>query len=141
MKKTLLFLGAILLLAAAAVAYLQYNKPHRNTSNEAPAYALSALELLQEYETDEAAANAKYLDKLLQVNGQLREYAQAQDGTYMLMLETGNPMAAVSSELLPGEGAKLSRYQPGDQLTFKGICTGKLMDVVLVRSVILEEEK
>lgn len=138
MKKTLIFLGIILLLAVAAFAYLQYNKPHRNTADEVPVETLSAQGLLQEYQANEAAANEAYLDKLLLVKGKLMQVKQAEDGTTSLMLDTGDPMSAISCQLLAQEAEKLAAYQEGDEIVVKGICTGKLMDVVLVRSVIVE---
>lgn len=140
MKKTLISIGGFLLLALAAFAYLQYNKPHRNTAAEAPAHALQASALLQEYEADEEAANGKYLNKLLLVQGRLLHMNTASDGTPSLLLASSNPMAGISCELVPEEAEKLASYQQGDTITVKGICSGMLMDVVLVRSVIVENK-
>lgn len=139
MKKSLVFLVVVIALAGGAFAYLQYNKPHRDTADEQAAYILSAPTLFAEYELEEAAANTKYLDKLLLVKGELASVTTAADGTTSLMLTTEDPISGISVQLLPGEEEKLAAYEVGDEIGIKGICTGKLMDVVLVRGVIIEE--
>lgn len=138
MKKTLLFVALIVVLAVAGFAYLQYNKPHRDTAAETPAYTLTAAALFAEYSTDEAAANAKYVDKLLLVRGTITGISVAEDSTVSIMLQTADPVFGVGFRLLPAEAAKIQGLQVGDKVQLKGICTGKLMDVVLVRGVLVE---
>lgn len=138
MKRTLLYLLALIVLAGLGFAYLQYNKGHRDTASETAAYSLQASGLFQEYETDEAAANQKYLDKLILVAGKVSGVTTADDSTTTLSLQTDDPLFVVSCQLLPREKEKLAGITAGQEIKVKGICTGKLMDVVLVRSVIAE---
>lgn len=139
MKKTLFFIALVVVLAGAGFAYLQYNMPHRDTSAEEPAYVLEAEALFAEYSADEAAANAKFVDKLLLVKGAIAGISEAEDSTVSIMLQTADPMSGVSIQLLPEEAAKSSSLQTDDQIWLKGICSGKLMDVVLVRGVLVEQ--
>lgn len=138
MKKTLIFLAVIVVLAGAGFAYLQYNKPHRDTASETPAYILEASTLYAAYAADEAAANAKYMDKLLLVKGTIAQISAADGDAASIMLQTEDPLSGVSFQLLPAEAEKLESVQEGDRVQIKGICTGKLMDVVLVRGVLVE---
>ena len=65
MKK---FLPYILLLAilGGGYGYLQYNKGHKETSGVEADISISPQDLLQAFETDESAANLKYLDKIIE---------------------------------------------------------------------------
>ncbi len=138
MKKTLIFIALVVVLAGAGFAYLQYNKPHRNTVTEQPAQTMEAASLFAAYEQDEAAADEKYLDKLLQVKGTIASISTAEEGVSSITLQTEDPIFGVSCQLLPEEGAKSADLKAGDEIQVKGICTGKLMDVVLVRGVLVE---
>lgn len=138
MKKTLLFLALAFVIAAGAFAYRAYNKPHRNTHHEEPAYTLQAAELFAEYEKDEAAANRRYLDKLLLVKGSLSAVSHATDSTSSISLATDDNLFGINCQLLPEEAQKLKDLKEGDPVQVKGICTGKLLDVVLVRGVIVK---
>lgn len=138
MKKTLLFVVLVVILAGAGFAYLQYNKPHRDTTAEEPAYTLEAAELFAEYSADEATASAKYVDQLLLVRGAIADISVAEDSTVNIMLQTADPISGIGFRLLPAEATKAQGLQAGDKVQIKGICTGKLMDVVLVRGVLVE---
>ena len=68
MNRIIIFLISGLLLAGGIVCFV-YNKPHRDVANEEAEHVLTAYELFDEYEADEAAANAKFLDNTVQVSG------------------------------------------------------------------------
>ena len=138
MSKTILFrLFALLLITAAAVyGYLQYNKPHENMQRAEVDMQLSAEELLQSFEQDEAAANEKYLDKVIAVSGIVRESRTTEEGQVQVTLEAGDGMmSGVSCQLDELSDHDRIAFTQGEKVTFKGKCTGYLMEVVLVRCV------
>ncbi|MBK9150252.1 MAG: hypothetical protein IPM26_04335 [Saprospiraceae bacterium] len=132
MKK---WLGILLVLALAGgvIGYKMYNKPHKDLSSASPDYVLFPSTLVNEYEEDEDAANAKYLDKVIELKGKVREISQ--DGTGNFIMETGNPLSGVQCALLNPEDIR--SLSEGATVTVRGICTGKLMDVNLSRCVII----
>jgi len=130
--KKLAFIASILILSAAIYGYYLYNKPVASVSNQTAALTLNAKELLAAFETDEEAANSAYLDKLILVKGKVSKIAEGEKN-HSIYLETSNMMSSIICELESGVNHNL---KPGDNTSIKGICSGYLMDVVLVRSVI-----
>lgn len=139
--KKIIFTGIIALLLGLGVwLYLLYNKPHRDSAAETAQYEIQAATLFQEFDSDENAANQKYLDKLLLVKGKVAGTSRKEDGTTSIMLSTSDLMFGISCELLPTEASKISSIKEGDEVMVKGVCTGKLMDVVLIRTVIVDNK-
>lgn len=130
MRRILLGILALLLLFGGAWVYMQYNKPHREASSEAPHASMSAEELYNAYTEDESLADSLWLDKVLAIKGTVRAYSTGQEPT--LYMEAGNDLGLVvctfSSNNVPKELPKA-----GDMVRVKGICAGYTMDVVLVR--------
>ena len=60
---------ALLAVILVGVGVFMYNKPHQNIQKASSDFQLEASALFTEFETNEAAANEKYLDKLVQVSG------------------------------------------------------------------------
>ncbi|HMQ46098.1 MAG TPA: hypothetical protein PKA00_00095 [Saprospiraceae bacterium] len=133
MKNILIIIG-VLAVAGGIGAYMLYNKPHQNMEKAKAAFEMSAESLFSEYETDESAADAKYLDQIVQVQGQVKEVTK-ENGIVSVSLEAGGLMGGVNCEL--DELTKHARtdFQEGETVQFKCLCTGMLMDVVLVRCV------
>lgn len=127
----------ILLLAVivgGVIGYKQYNKPHRDLMEEKVTAALSAQELFKTFEEDESAANDRYLDEMLEVSGTIEKVNVGQEKS-TIQLKTDHMMAGIICEFEPG--AMKNIPVEGDAITVRGICTGKLMDVVLVRCIIM----
>ncbi len=129
MKKVILFI-CILAVAAGFFGYFKYNQPHTETAGSVADFVISPSDLLQAYEADENAANKKYLDKIIQVEGVVKAYNFV-DGGGSLSLETGSEMSAIICEFESKDN--ISKIKIGERVKIKGICTGKLMDIVLVR--------
>lgn len=135
MKKILLFLF-ILAIGGGAYGIYMYNKPHKNMQRQAADFELSAPKLYSDFENDESAANTKYLDKIIQVTGAVREIIKEEDKV-SIILEAGSLLGGITCELDDHSQHDISEISEGDQLSLKGICTGMLMDVVLVRCIII----
>ena len=129
-KYIFLALAALLVLGI----YL-YNKPHKNVSRSEPDYVLEAKALFLAFEFDEAAANAKYLDKVIEVSGAVREVTEDEAGRLSITLDTGNDFFGVVCELQADVPWTRADFRAGQPVVFKGLCTGIAMDVVLVRCV------
>lgn len=134
--RKLLLIGGALAIGAAVVAYLIYNKPHQNMDKATADIHIAASELLSAFETDEGAANAKYLDKIVAVTGEVREVVTTEEGLTTITLETGSAMSGIVCELDTLTEHPKTDFQPEETITVKGVCTGMLMDVVLVRCVV-----
>lgn len=132
MKKILI--GTVLAgVVIIGIVYTMYNKPHRDPSSEA-SIKISSTELFRSYENDEATANGLYLDKVLEVSGKITEITTNQELIPIVVLETENPMFGVRFTM---ENPILNA-KPGDSVTIKGICTGYLSDVIIIKAALVE---
>jgi len=125
-------LAFILVLFAAGVAIWFYtNKPNRTVADER-GMEITAVQLVKDYQADEAAANTKYLDKVLQVSGTITEVSKNQEGKPTVLLSSEDAMTSVFCTLK--DEVSLT---PGATISIKGFCSGMLSDVRIREAVVV----
>jgi len=117
-------------------AIMIYNKPHIDVSKSDPNLSMQATILVEGFENDETLANSKYLEKIIEVRGKISEIKKDKKGAGIVTLASENSIGSVICHLLPEENEKINTYKEGQNIRIKGICTGYLMDVILIKSVI-----
>lgn len=125
----------ILVAIGGAFGYYMYHKPHQNMDSATAEIQLSATQLFTDYENDEAGANGKYLDKIMEVSGKIKEVTTDENGMMSLTLASGSQMFGVICQMDNLTTHNRTEFKEGEEVKLKGICTGVLMDVVLVRCV------
>jgi len=131
MKKKIL-LGLLILVAlAAGTGFYLYNKPAEKTVTADAAVTVDAPVIFSEYEANEAEANTKYLNKVVEVKGKIAGISEKNEQGVTIALDANNEMFGVSCQVSEAEG--MDALKEGDMVTVKGLCTGILMDVVLVK--------
>ncbi len=136
MKKILLGL-LVLGLLGAGYGYYMFNKPVASTEGAKASFAVEAPALFSAFEQDEAVANEKYLNQVVEVSGTLGEIKTGDAGNPQLVLKAGDDaMFGVICEM--ESGFDVSGLQTGRAVKVKGVVSGMLMDVVLVRCVLVE---
>ncbi|MBC5772838.1 hypothetical protein H8S95_02085 [Pontibacter sp. KCTC 32443] len=135
MKKFILITLAAAVIAAI-VGFLLYNKPHRDTASAESDFVVEAPVLLKEFTENEAAANQKYLDKVVAVRGKVKSVTPDDEGNINLTLDADNDMAGVICTFPKADAESAGSINEGEEVTVKGVCTGVLMDVVLIRCVV-----
>lgn len=135
-KKTLLTILIVIIVAGgigAGVAYNMWNKPHAKIEDE-KGIAITADELCKEYSTDETAANAKYLNKGLEVSGRVVRNEKNQDGALVVTIQGENPDVSVLCTMRD----KDKPLEEGKQVTMKGFCSGSDLFGVLLTDCIVK---
>lgn len=131
--KKILSLAVVIGLITAAFVYYYvfiYSKNnHRNVANE-KGIVVTAVQLVNDYTNSEDSANKKYLDKTIEVTGEVASVKQ--DSLISVTLKSNDAFASVYCTM-QGNQAK---PDSGKTITIKGICTGKLSDVVLKDAII-----
>lgn len=130
--KVILIVFVILIIGGSAVAYFMWHKPERKVENEEGIEVTSA-QLVKDYQANEAEANKKYLDKAIQVTGNITEVKTNQDGNTTIMLASDDAFSGVFCTLKEKPG----NLNTGSMVTIKGICSGMLSDVRLREAVIV----
>lgn len=125
--KVLLIIVVIGILGAAGVVYYVYNRPHRDVTKE-KGVQLSAQALYDAFRTNEAEANKLYLDKAVEMTGEVAEVSTNQDGNVVVNFKTNDPLVVINCTFKENPGS----LQPGQTITFKGICTGYIPDANVV---------
>jgi tRNA_anti-like len=128
---------AIALTAAAYGLYL-FNKKPVDIRQEAALYKISAVDLLADFNKDEPAANLKYLDKVIAVKGKVAEIKIDTTGQATVFLDAGDPLSTVTCSFYNEEAKSVENLKKGNEITIKGNCTGKLMDVILNKCSIFQ---
>ncbi len=130
-KKRIIIIAISALLVFGAMYYLYYGvlyKDGRVIHKEEPAFMVTSIQILKEYETNVGNANIKYLNKTIEVTGGI-----TQTDTHILVLFPGvscsfdNPLGKISI---------------GAQTTVKGRCLGydELFNEVKMDQCTIKEE-
>jgi hypothetical protein len=131
MRNKIIISVLALAIGGGIFGYLQWNKPHSDMNEAKADLSISADMLMKEYD------ETKYLNKTVQVSGIIKEVVK-ENGATSIKLEANDPVGDVSCELDKFTIQKEKTYNVGDKITMKGICTGKLMDIVIDRCVLVQ---
>jgi hypothetical protein len=137
-KKIIFSIIGIAAIAAGFGFYL-FNKPHQSIENTTAAASTFANNLVAEFEANENTANQKYLGKIVEVKGIISDQSTDEHGVVNVVLQGGD-LAGVGCQFEKTVKLTDLSLQKGQQIIVKGICTGMLMDVVLVDCVLVNNK-
>jgi len=135
MKRKIIFTIFIIIAGGVATGAYLFNKPRQSVMNIDPAYSLSASSLVSEFEEDEAKSNEKYLGKVIEVTGIVDISNLDEKGVLNITLRGGD-LGGVGCQFETNNKSVTNKLTAGQTIKVKGICTGILIDVVLVDCVI-----
>ncbi len=120
---------------AGALVYL-YNQPPRSLVKET-GIPITATDLYAQFTADHLQANQVYLNKVLQVSGQVLAIKNAPYAERIVVLNTGDPMYGIACTLNKLQSAG-RLVQPGEKIIIKGICSGYVSHVMLTNSSLIQ---
>jgi tRNA_anti-like len=134
--RTKIILTLIALIFVAGVSYALYiwYMPARDVTNE-KGIEVTATAIYDSFANDESKANSLYLDKVIQVTGEIAEVKKNQAGQTVVILKSDDPIFGVNCTFKNDPGVLHKK----DAITFKGICTGFLSDVVINQGIIVKQ--
>jgi hypothetical protein len=127
----------VVIAAVSIYAFREFNRTNPSLKDLNADYTAKATDLITEFEKDEKTSDKKYLDKVIEVSGQVKEIKQDERGFYTIALGDTTDMSSVrcSMDSLYSDQAKsLSAGQP---VIIKGVCTGFNEDELLGSDIIL----
>lgn len=133
--KIILLSIVVIACIGGVVGWQMYNKPHAK-AEDISSIKKTVTELANEYTADEQAANASYLDKVIEVKGTVTQVSQNQDGISVVMLGGDDPTAVVQCTMRDATFTA----EEGTVVDVKGFCSGKNMfdEVLLTQCVIVK---
>jgi len=126
-KRILLVVVIIGLITGGFIVYRIFTKPHRDVSHEV-AVTLTAQKLYDAFKANEANANQLYLDKAIELSGEVLDFSTNQDGQTVVNFKTSDPLVVINCTFKTNPGTLTA----GSTITFKGICTGYIPDANVV---------
>jgi Ca2+/Na+ antiporter len=126
--KKLLWLGvAGAVLSVSATVFFVYNRKHEDVSQK-EGVKMTAQQLFDAFKTDENAANALYLDKAIELSGEVLAVTTNQDGQVVVDIKTNDPFVVINCTFKTDPGT----LTEGQNITFKGFCRGYIPDANVV---------
>ncbi|MEP6682527.1 MAG: hypothetical protein ABJA35_04670 [Parafilimonas sp.] len=131
--KTIFTVIIFIVLVCLCYAYYIWNKPARDVTEE-QGISITAVAIFDSFSSNEQSANAHFLNKAIQVTGKVADVKKNQAGQTVVYLQSGDPVFGVNCTFKQEPGS----ITKGNTITFKGICTGYLSDVILNEGVIIK---
>jgi hypothetical protein len=121
--KKIFLAGMAALLFAAAVVWYVFTQKFDDTSTTKPAYEASAMPFISEYKKDIKAANFKYSEKIITINGTVSEIETA-DTTLNIKMADANTGDYVIFAFQQQDMEAVKKIKQGDSISVKGSCSG-----------------
>ena len=135
-KYIFVFVATLVVLTSVIVALNYINRGHKDLRNTIAQVEVSSSEIVRKYIENEVEANNLYLNKVIDVEGLVLEVEKSND-VLNIRLFSEDDMYGIVCEL--SENDKIENLpNPGAKVVVRGLCTGILMDVVLVQAVIIK---
>jgi len=135
--RIILWIFLIGIVVGVSALYYVFNMPRRDVSKEKALYTLDAKQLISDFKKDESAATAKYIDKAIMVKGEIKSIRTLDNHSMVFSLE--DEMEGVSCTIdsadVVANASKLAPLTKGSTGTFKGRCSGMLMDIQVINCV------
>jgi len=141
MKRWKLF--TIFFLGICGIAFLygwtEFHRGQKDTSVMTPDFQMNAPQLVVAFQQNEADANKTFNDKVVAITGVVSDVA-TEDNVLNVLMDGSDPMSGVLCQFDVASMQQARHIAPGQKIEIKGICTGMLTDVVLVRCVLVSEK-
>jgi hypothetical protein len=128
-KKWLIALG-VLLLAGVLVIYYLFNLKYDDTATVKADFTVNAMDFIKEFKQDMGAANKKYSEKIIVVNGTVSAIEMADTTANIKMIDTTNG-AYVIFAFQQQHLAEAKAMKEGEQVSVKGSCSNGAFSSIL----------
>jgi hypothetical protein len=146
-KRMIWFIVIVALAAGGWYGYKQYTRTNKDLASVKADYSLSAALLVKEFETNDSAANKKYLGRVVEVDGNIKEIVKDESGFFTIVLGDAESLASVRCSIDTVYRENAARLSAGSSVTIRGACTGFNKDelglgsdVILNRCAIIKKE-
>ena len=139
MKKPVkIALSVIFIIALIGVigALYMFNKGHKDLSKVNPDFVITSTDLVKEFEKDESAATAKYMNKIVEVIGPVHYLKVEDNKATSVTLQTGNAASLVICSF--STGIDPEKFDVDKMSTIRGEFSGFLMDILLNNCVLIK---
>lgn len=129
-KRIILFI--IIIGIIGTIAMYLYNKPPRNIAAAKEDFIISSVDFNKEYAANETAANTKYLEKVIAVEGVVSEIQLENADEPTVALATGEADNTILCGFKKDLLNEVKGLKAGDKIKIKGKCDGKGMFGIVI---------
>ena len=139
MKKKRIILIAIVIMIVGGAWYgiSEYNRKPADLKSKKADYSVKVTSLIDEFVENETRAGTRYFDKILEVNGIVKEINKNDKGDVTIILAREESMSSVRCSLDEIYKHDADELNPGEIITVKGAFTGFTSDELLGSDVFL----
>ncbi|WP_276479906.1 OB-fold protein [Paraflavitalea pollutisoli] len=124
-RRTGILLGIALVLAVVAIyAYREFHRTNTNLAEVKADVTVGAVPLVNEFLANDSVANVKYQNKILAVQGVVKEVTTSEGDCTVVMGDTTGMSSSVRCLLDSAQAAFVGNIRRGDVITIKGAITG-----------------
>jgi len=135
--KAALIIIAVLIVAGVSTGVYLFNLRSPDLAKTNPDFVITAADLQKAFEADETGASSKYINKIVEVTGKISSVKPGENSTVNISIETESALSSVIATFT--NISDTSIFKNGDQLTFRGQCSGFLMDVLLNNCAVIKK--
>ena len=135
-KRSIILIALAVVAGAAIYGWTEYNRKPATAADVKAQEQVDAVAFFTAFGTDEAAAELRFKNKVVQVSGTVRSVETDQYGKTNVTFETGDPLGGIVCEFDPGMEVPL---RAGTPATVKGFYQGFNLDVLLQRCTVVAQ--
>ncbi len=128
--KKWMIVGLVLLLGAGAFIWYIFTEEFTDTKKVKADYTINALDFIKEFKQDLGAANKKYSEKIIVVNGIVSEVVAADTSANIIMKDTASDAYIIFAFQLQ-HLADAKRIKEGERISIKGSCSNGVYSEIL----------
>lgn len=131
-----LFVVLFIAIAGILAGIYMFNLKHTDMAKAKPQFVTTSILLQKEFEDNESAASAKYINKIIEVSGKIVSVDPVEKSNVNISLATSSDLSSVICTF-PALSNPL-KFKPGDEITVRGECSGFLMGVLLNNCAVIK---
>jgi len=136
MKKSIRVIAVLVALVMGFLVWKNFFSTGPSMKNQKTEHKVSSVELYTAFDYDEETANAKYLNKIIEITGELIEIKNGEGDLPYLDLKTEG-FGVIRCTMGSNSLERLEGLTPGQSITIKGECIGYLLDILIIESIII----
>jgi len=120
----------VLVIAGAGIYWYVHTETFADTKDRKAAFTVNAHDFIREFIENGEAANARYTDQIVVVNGRVSETEMA-DTTMNIIMDEPNSGSFIIFAFQQQYLAEAKTVKVGDSLSIKGSCSGGIFSEIL----------
>lgn len=121
----------VLLLASGAVIWWLFTLKYDDTKDIKADFTVNAIDFIKEFRQDMTAANKKYSEKIIVVNGTVSVIEPADTTVNIKMIDTANNSAYIIFAFQQQHLNEAKQLKEGEQVSIKGSCSNGAFSNIL----------